>query len=239
MKLAPTLTILLCFLALSCQPLKSAAQSASEAALHLRSIWGSTTQDSLFLEHMLRGLLKDSPDQSFVSNRELLRPLCVSSCARDSVVIHDTLQGGEWVTLRLTLGEFEPDSHLIEYAPGPDSLIEAIDDRPAFGAIDRLPESQISSMSLLIDEQEVLIPPSAFRCFYEVNLCGMEYFLQPAMSYPSLDENYLYLYLYGGQGAGTYLAKLVFDRDRYLTRIVAEYPLLQKAQAIRPDLVGF
>lgn len=209
------------------------------AQLHLNSILGSSPEDSLFLRMMMEKGLAQSPDLMFVTHRELLRPLCVSVCSRDSVIIHDTLSDGTDFRLALYASTFEPDSHRYAYFEGPDSLIESIDERPAYGAVDHLPTKQLDSLDLRIDGRSLMVPRSAYRCFYDVNLCQLEYFLQPVMAYPSLDEQYFYLYLYGGEGASTYFTKLVFDRERYLTRLVAEYAILSRSQSLRPDFVGF
>ena len=210
-----------------------------EPRVHIRSILGTSSADSLFLRHMLRQGLESSPDRAFVANRDLLRPLCVAVCSADSLVIHDTLSDGAPFHLALYTRPFEPDSHQYSYFPGADSLIESIDGRPAYGAVDQRPTRQVDSLSVRIGKRHLIVPPAAYASFYEVNLCQLGYFQQPVMAYPSLSEKYLYLYLHGGEGASTYFAKLIFDRERYLTRMVAEYSLLRETGAIRPDFLGF
>ncbi len=212
---------------------------STESLKHIRAILGSSPEDSLFLQMMLDRRLAKSPDQDFITHRDLLDPFCVSICAHDSVVIHDTLADGKAFFLAIYTETFEPDSHVYEYFPGEDSLIETIDERPAYGAVDQVPATRVDSMVIRLEGRELMIPRSAYRSFYDLNLCQMEYFLQPVMVYPSQDERFFYLYLYGGEGAGTYFAKLVFDHERYLTRIVAEYSILRQSGAIRPEFIGF
>lgn len=231
MKRATTLLLLgLCLLGLSAQ---------TEPDVHLQRIRARSPQDSALLEHVLHEELVNPADWRFLTDRDLLRALCVSVCTSDSVVIHDTLADGRRLDLRLYLRPFDSRGHALQYFPGPDSLIEAIDSLPAYGAGETLPTKRLDSLAITLDGQALVVPPEAYRCLYAVNLCDLGYFAQPVAAYPSLDGRYLYLYLYGGEGAGTYFAKLVFDQTHYLTRIVTEYGPLRRFGAIRPDFVGY
>jgi hypothetical protein len=210
-----------------------------EPEIHLQHIWGRGGADSMFLTYTLHESLDHPADQRFVADRDLLRPLCVSRCSRDSVIIHDTLPSGEVMTLALFMQPFDSAGHQWRYFPGPDSLIRSIDSLPAYGAVDQLPSRQLDSLAIQFDGVPLIIPPHAYRCFFEVNLCDYGLFAQPISAFFSLDGQYLYLYLYGGQGAGTFFGKLIFDRSRYLSRIVSEYATLRRYHALRPDFVGY
>ena len=45
--------------------------------------------------------------------------------------------------------------------------------------------------------------------------------------------------MYGGENANTYFSKLVFDRQHYLTRIIADYVPLSTYGCFRDDFIGF
>ncbi|GAB4403177.1 MAG: hypothetical protein OHK0039_02010 [Bacteroidia bacterium] len=220
-----------------------------EADMHLQSIRSSTYRtadglaaDSAFVEFAIRELLQGPQDIAFISNRNLLSALCLARCGDRRAVIHDTLRQGrkpQIVELAVHLAPFDSAAHRYTYFEGSDSLIETIDGQAAYGAVDRIPRMSIDSLTLHIDGRSVKVPPAAYRDLYDPSLCDSELFRQPIAVYPSLNGRYLYLYLYGGQGAGTYFAKLVFDKNRYLTRILAEYPELYRYGAFRREFIGF
>lgn len=205
----------------------------------MQSIRARSQADSAFLAYTLQNTLDHPGDRQFIANRELLRSLCVSICSHDSVIIHDTLADGRSLQVALYVSAFDSAGHQYDYFPGPDRLLRSIDRLPAYGAIERLPQRQLDSLLIQLDGRPLVLPPAAYRSFYEVNLCGLDLFHQPVAAYSSLDGRYLYLYLYGGKGASTYFAKLIFDHERYLTRIVTEYAALRQYQAFRVDFLGY
>ncbi|RMG61673.1 MAG: hypothetical protein D6722_19400 [Bacteroidetes bacterium] len=227
----------------------SQALGQAEPEVHLQSIrqapyQGQNAQgitgDSAFLEYALAHILMAPEDVMFVSNRDLLQSLCLEACDEQEVVILDTVAGGgKPVHLRMTRRAFVPEAHTYAYFEGSDSLIESIDGRPAYGAVDRLPTWSIDTLEVQWGRRSLKVPEEAFADLYDPNFCDADLFRRPLAAYPSLSGRYLYLYVYGGSGGSTYFAKLVFDQKRYLTKIVAEYPDLLRFEAFRDDFIGF
>jgi hypothetical protein len=215
-------------------------RAQEEPAVHLNSIRNAPNPaDKIFLDHVLNHVLDGPQDQMFISNRDLLLSLCVSHCSDSKVLIHDTLEKRRILDIALTTKAFDPSEHSISYFEGADSLIETIDGQPAYGGIYAMPTTEIATLTVTIKGKSLDVPPEAFANLYNPNLCESEYFRQAIAAYPSLDGKYLYLYLYGGKSSDTYFAKLVFDRKRFLKKIVAEYPDLSDQGAIREDFIGF
>jgi hypothetical protein len=219
--------------------LTSLLWAQGEPQIHLQSIQARSAADSAFLSYTLQHTLAHPGDRQFIANRDLLRSLCVSVCSQDSVIIHDSLADGTPLYLALYASAFDPSAHRYQYFPGPDSLLRSIDSLPAYGAVEALPSQRLDSLVIRLDGRPLVIPAEAYRCFYQPNFCQLGLFQQPVAAYPSLDGRYLYLYLYGGQGAGTYFAKLAFDRERYLTHLITEYAALRQHQAFRIDFLGY
>lgn len=195
--------------------------------------------DSAFIEYVLDYLLDAPQDVMFISNRQLLSSLCLSNCTEKSVAIHDTIRKKKEVNIKVYTMPFMPDSQEVNYYPGPDSLIKAINGQRVFGAVDRIPATQIDSMSMTIGRKEVKIPKEAYEDLFDPNLCDGGYFKRPLAVYTSMNGEYFYMYIYGGKSSGTYLAKLIFDKKQYIKKIVAEYEDLLQFDAIRPDFLGF
>ena len=59
------------------------------------------------------------------------------------------------------------------------------------------------------------------------------------MGYPSLNGDYFYIYIYGGTGSDTYFAKLIFDKNNYIKKIVTEYADLSQFGALRLGFIGY
>ena len=213
--------------------------SQEEYETHLASIRASSSQDSAFVEYVIKQLLDGPQDLVFVSNRNLLDGLCVSHCSRQLVEIHDTLAKGKLVDIKLETSAFDTAAHQFSYFPGSDSLIETIDGLAAYGAVDALPTHQITALRVKWGKRNLDIPADAFENLYNPNLCNSEIFHQAVMAYPSIDGKYLYVYIYGGQGAGTYFAKLIFDKKRYIKKIVSEYSDLIRYNAFRWEFIGY
>ncbi|MDX2247446.1 MAG: hypothetical protein SF052_11750 [Bacteroidia bacterium] len=222
----------------------------SEPDIHLNSIRHSPYKkktdtgiqgDSAFLEFVIQKVLDGPQDLIFVANRDLLTPLCIKHCGRTEVIIHDTLKIRKQpvVDIRLKTLPFDSVSHTYTWFEGEDSLIETIDGLPAYGAVFGKPGRMIDSLSVTVGGKKLQVPREAFAGLYDPNLCDNDFFHQPIMAYPSLNGDFLYLYIFGGKDANTYFAKLIFDQKRYLKKIVAEYDDLIRYDALRWDFIGY
>ncbi|MDX1906604.1 MAG: hypothetical protein SF053_06170 [Bacteroidia bacterium] len=196
------------------------------------------TGDSAFLEYVIQHLLEDPADLRYISARDLLRQLCIVDCDTGTTHIRDTLPGGVRVEMILRTKAFVAAQHTFRWRSR-DSLIEAIDGMPAIGAVTALPSRQADTLILRVAGQEIPVPTDAYRDLFDPVLCTGEYFTHEAAVFHSLDGRFIYLYLHGGTGPNLYLAKLVFDHGRYVTRIVAEYPDLLRYAVIRDIFMGF
>lgn len=216
------------------------AQAQREADIHLASIRAaSVKEDSAFLEYVIRRILDGPQDIAFITNRDLLTPLDIAHCSADSLTMVDSLENGERLSLFLQTRSFQAQDHLLHYLPGPDSLLEEIDDLPAFGALTELPAREIDSMAIRWGDRELVIPPEAYQNLYNPLMCRPDWFRQNIMAFPSLDETHLYVYIFGGESSNMYFAKLIFDRYRYLKKIVTEYADLADFGVIHEGFLGY
>ncbi len=196
--------------------------------------------DSAFVEYVLTYLLEAPEDEMFISNRELLPALCVSYCSSSEIVIHDTLDKKRKLDISIRLSPFDSAAHSYLYYEGQERLIKAIDGMQVYGAVDYLPRVQIDSISITWGKRELKIPREAYEDLYDPTTCfSNPIFHQPLSAFLSRDGEYLYVYIYGGRSTGIYFAKLIFDRKRYIKKIVAEYEDLLPYGALRPDFLGF
>ncbi|MEM6347449.1 MAG: hypothetical protein AAF927_26400 [Bacteroidota bacterium] len=214
------------------------AQS-SDYQQHIQTILRAHPSDSAFLEFVMNRVLETPADKMFLSNRQLLDGVCVTYCGRNSVQMKDTLKDGRLVKLGLKTTHFDTLNHAYAFRAGTDSLIDMIDSLPAYGAIESYPGQEIDTLWISIDGKDILIPTDAYRNLYDPNLCYNEMFHRAMMMYLSPEGEYLYVYLYGGSGANTYLAKLIFDEERFIKKIVTEYADLVSYDAYRWEFIGY
>jgi len=238
---------------LVCLSLLSLAQE-SELSIHLRSIDSTfypgheIDKDSVFNATMyLIDLIKEkrltnSSDIKFISDRRLLYRLKNRICDNENydLKIFDTLKTNEKVEVYIKIGKFNPDSHNIKYMDSAKYFVKSIDDQEPLGTEGAMPLKEINELKILIDNKKVKIPKSAYSNVFYPKICsGKEYFHKNVEVYNSISGKYLYIYFYGGQAASTYFGKLVFDKEKYLTKFFAGYYELGTSSSFREDFIGF
>ncbi len=117
-----------------------------------------------------------------------------------------------------------------------------IDGQIPYGGFYGTPKTEIDQLNIEINDKEVLIPNSAFSNFYSPNTCEdhpVVSFVRKPEAFISLDGKYLYLYFEGGNAAGTYFTKLVFDKENYLTKIAADYYPLSIYGSFGREFLGY
>ncbi len=215
------------------------AQAQNEHERHLATLRAAHPGDSALVEFIIRNRLEGPQDVMFISNRDLLNGLCIKHCGSSEVKILDTLADGKILQMGLHTRPFVADSHTFRFLNESDSILESIDGQISFGAVEALPRQEVDSLWITLDGQALEIPRSAYQNLYNLNLCYNELFARAVMLYPSEQQEYFYLYLFGGEGSGTYMAKLIFDRDRFLTRIITDYPDLVGFDVFRWEFLGY
>ncbi|MEM6380131.1 MAG: hypothetical protein AAF705_18200, partial [Bacteroidota bacterium] len=117
--------------------------------------------------------------------------------------------------------------------------ILSIDGQYPYGGQYVLPEVEIKAIEIEIDGRSIHIPKAAYANLFHPEACVDNYFVRPISAYESLNREYLYLYIYGDQAAGSYFAKLIFDHTSYRTRIISDYGSLSMHGSFRGDFIGF
>ena len=82
---------------------------------------------------------------------------------------------------------------------------------------------EISHLKIKWNKNWLSIPDSAYHNLYEAHLCLGHL---PIEAYITKGNKLLFIYLYGSDGAGGYAVKFVFNRKKYLTRIVTTNELI-------------
>jgi hypothetical protein len=214
---------------------------SQEYKIHLKEIDTIIDYTDLFFDHkdtawiktisygqyLKRYVLQKPSDLKYVSCLKLLPKLKIISCDSIKTKLKGKLKAGESVEIYLKNKKFNPKMHEIVYRRtelGEIAYTKSIDGQIPWGGEYGLPNYEIELLSVSINGKEVNIPKSAYQNFYDFNVCkdwGPSY--RRVEGYTSIDGRFIYIYLEGGNAAGRYLAKLVFDKDKYLTRMVADH----------------
>ncbi len=107
--------------------------------------------------------------------------------------------------LEIKTGRFDPTAHLIGRHEG--GWAETIDGKKIRGTDGELPKQEIKWITLIEGEEKYEIPPEEFANFYEPNL-SMKAYKDP--------DGKLYLTMNNSDGAGAYVAVMVFQDGKLL-----------------------
>ena len=191
-----------------------------------------------FVDYTIEHLLEKPTDSCFISNRNLLNRLKTVSCDSSKVVIENKLKNGQTCRITVSTREFQVSKHSIKTNEASNTLKE-IDGQYPFGGQYGVPEIEIGLIEIEIDEEKLKIPQKAYGNFFYPRMCDNYRFARQIEAYESLNGEFIYLYIYGGNAAGTYFAKLIFDHKEYKTKIASDYYPLSIHGSFRESFIGF
>jgi hypothetical protein len=234
--------------------LVSLGQKQEEYKIHLHSI--NTTYhpghiidrsdtvfnaNQAFIDYTIKNFLKNPSDIKYISNRTILPKLKQTTCDSVQTKIIGTLSKGETVEILIQTGQFDSTKHTIsrykekEYG----DAIEKIDGQYPYGGEYGMPNNEVKIFSVTVNGKQLKIPKAAYQNLFEPNMCSDGYFDRKIEAYSSIDGQFIYVYIYGGNAASTYFAKLIFNKKKYLTKIVADYYSLSIHSSFRDSFIGY
>lgn len=187
----------------------------------IKSNWGFKKE--------LISYMQSPSDTIYIQDRKILEKIGGLKCTDTTVTFNYTTKSGDKVFISIKNSIFVPAKHTIYLSDTVfkfihnekrvDYLIEKnlIDGRPAYGNNTNYPQVEIEKIKIRWNDTWLIIPDSAFHNLYETHLC-LDYL--PVESYVTNNGKLLYVYIYASDGAGSYAVKLIFNRNKYLTRIV-------------------
>ena len=191
-----------------------------------------------FLNYTINNLLEKPSDSCFISNRKLLRKINNLYCDSSKIELDDTLRNGKQCNITISTGEFKTIEHQIE-ANKDTSSITKIDNQHPYGGEYQIPSIEIKQIKIQIEGRSIHIPKEAYSNFYFPLINQNNGFARKIEAYESLNGEYIYIYIYGGNAGSTYFAKLIFNKTNYLTKIACDYYALSIHGAFRKNFIGF
>jgi hypothetical protein len=191
-----------------------------------------------FVDYTIKHLLAKPSDKYFISNRNILPKVKHISCDSIKTEFKDTLKTGEICHIKISTRKFQPEKNKIVKHTEYDQ-VKSINGTFPYGGQYTLPEREIEKFEFFLNGRPLTIPKSIYSDLFNPNLCENFGYYRQIEAYTSLDGKIIYVYIFGGNAAGTYFTKLIFDKEKYLTRIIADYYPLSIHSSFRKDFIGF
>ena len=155
--------------------------------------------------------------------------------------MNGTIQKNKKIEIELTAKEFDSVHNKVEKFKDPEfkDFTEKINGQTAYGAMYGNPEMQFESLKISIDSVQLTIPDTVYKNFFDPNFCEYYGFVRNISAYTSLDGKYIYLYIYGGNAADTYFAKLIFDHKKFIAKWTVDYGPLSSFGCFSDRFIGF
>ncbi|MBI5373161.1 MAG: hypothetical protein HZA79_14150 [Sphingobacteriales bacterium] len=211
----------------------------------------SCCTDTFLIDHIIHKYSNSRNLWSHISNRNYLQKF--SSLVLRTGVAKLSFEGKDTLEINISvvekgieyLGDIEYDSTNL---PGIRAMeydfryVKTIGGRPVYGFIyDTNKVTQIAEFSVTINQEKHTVDKSLLSDLFFPNLCEKYYAKNPVEAFLSPDEKYIYLYLFGGQEANTYLCKFIIDIElnAVVGRMLASFKELDFYQFNYIGFIGF
>jgi hypothetical protein len=195
------------------------------------------TQPTYFVDYTIENLLKSTGHKKYITDRRLLRKLKNITCWENYILIKDTLSNGDKCVIEIKSQNFSDKEHKLVYEKETNYLIE-IDGKYPFGTINaEYQKKELKSLTIKINGKKLNTNIEEYKNLYNPNFCNFGMHIRIAEVYEDGDN--LYIYIFGGNAADTYFAKLIFDKSGYITSIVADYFPLSIYGSFGKDFIGY
>lgn len=190
-----------------------------------------------FVDYVIESVLENSEHQKYITDRSLLRKLENKVCWDTYVLINDTLLNGDRCRIEIKTQAFSPENHRLKYRKGSNSLSE-VDGKYPFGAVyAKYPKQELESLEITINDKKIPTKIAEYKNIYEPSLCNFGNYKRILEAYE--DGENIYIYIFGGNAAGSYFAKLIFDRLGFVTSIIVDYRPLSEYGSFGEHFIGF
>jgi hypothetical protein len=125
------------------------------------------------------------------------------------------------IDIKITAEKFPQSKHKVQYD---DQYVIRIDNKPFYGVDGQMPQKAIASISVMIGNDSVKIPATAFSDLYEPRFCGTDIssgkITCNTRVYLSNDKRRIYIYMLNSSGRGGYEVTWVIEDKKYLKRVI-------------------
>ena len=157
-------------------------------------------------------------DESF--GKGTLTSLPITKYNQDQITFASNNVGGKSIEVNIKAGVFDPGKNKLKYY---EKHVVKINDKPYFGNYGEMPTTTIKEITVIIDKDTIVVPPSAFADIYDPVFTYTDKSGQ-TKSYNNVfispDGHRIYVYLLNRGGDGNYEATWVIRDKQYARRVV-------------------
>ena len=126
---------------------------------------------------------------------------------------------GDNVKATIKLLPFDKSKHKLDYD---EKYLIRIDRKPYYGNYGNLPATYIGSITMIIDNDSIAIPPAAYSDLYNLNLTYTDNGTLRSRDgiYKSKDGHRIYIYLFCKDATGSYEVTWIIQDKKYLRRVL-------------------
>ena len=192
-----------------------------------------------FIDYVSPNYLEQPSHKNFISDRNLLRKLKTDTCSTNYIRINDTLLNGDKIKIEIRAGEFFENNHKVKLRRNEDAIIgyDLIDGKFPFGGNYGEIERDLQMVRCQIGNKNFDLDMNRVPSINEPTLCETNSWDNGIKAFQ--DNNFIYIYISGGNAASTYYGKLVLDYEKYITSIFVDYYPLSTYSCFRNDFIGF
>jgi len=177
-------------------------------------------------------LQKKGVNKRYITNKKLLNKISVKSFKKYSYIyFYDKLENGTKISIKINFKKFDKTKHSINIKDG---YVE-IDSLTPIGSYYEIPKLEIDCIEIKVNKKEVIIPKSSYIDLYEVTQEKFKQFYKPIEAYSSHDGEFIFIYIFGGNAADSFFSKLIFNKEKFITRITADYKQLLEWHTFNND----
>lgn len=143
-----------------------------------------------------------------------LQKIPYTKLSNDSIVFE-----GSGIKAKVKIAPFDPSKHKLSYD---EKYLVRIDRKGYYGNYGQVPKTRISEVSMIIDNDTVFIPQTAYADLFNLNFTytnkGVERTTDAV--YKSNDGRKVYLYLFCKDKTGSYEVTWIIQDKKYLRRVL-------------------
>ena len=143
-----------------------------------------------------------------------LQKISYTSLSNDSIVFE-----GSGIKAKVKIAPFDPAKHKLSFD---EKYLVRIDRKGYYGNYGQIPKTQISDVSVLINNDTVYIPPTAYADLFNLNFTYLDKGVERTTDaiYKSNDGRTVYLYLFCKDRTGSYEVTWIIQDKKYLRRVL-------------------
>ena len=143
-----------------------------------------------------------------------LEKIPYTSLGNDSIVFE-----GGGIKAKVKIAVFDPSKHKLTFD---EKYLVRIDRKPYYGNYLETPKTQISEVSMIINNDTVFIPPIVYNDLFNLNFTYLDKGVERTTDavYKSKDGRKVYLYLFCRDKTGSYEVTWIIQDRKYLRRVL-------------------